>query len=137
MSHSSIFFGIFSVCFSYFRYFFGVFFVFSGASPGWGILYFFHNFFAFPGFRGFWALYHLRRILIQEGFTVEPPGNDPGAKFQLNHSGLCPESQSYRPKVGVADPKVIVTAGQTPRIRTESPRKGPQMGFRCFYRNPP
>ena len=40
------------------------------------------------------------------------------------------ESRSYGPKVGD-------TAGQTPRIRTESPRKGPRMGLRCFYRNPP
>ena len=27
--------------------------------------------------------------------------------------------------------------GRTPRIRTESPRKGPRMGFECFYRKPP
>ena len=34
-------------------------------------------------------------------------------------------------------PKVRVTVEQTPRIRTESPRKGTRIRFRCFYRNPP
>ena len=51
-------------------------------------------------------------------------------RIQARKSELRAESRSYGPKVGV-------TAGQTPRIRTESPRKGPRMGFGCFYRNPP
>ena len=59
----------------------------------------------------------------------------PGANFHLNDSGFGPkvrvtgQSRSYRPKVRV-------TAGQTPRIRTESPRNGTRMGLRCFYRKP-
>ena len=51
-------------------------------------------------------------------------------RIQARKSELQAESRSYGPKVGD-------TAGQTPRIRTESPRNGPRMGFRCFYRNPP
>ena len=51
-------------------------------------------------------------------------------RIQARKSELQAESRSYGPKVGD-------TAGQTPRIRTESPRNGPRMGFCCFYRNPP
>ena len=51
-------------------------------------------------------------------------------RIQARKSELRAESQSYGPKVGV-------TAGRAPRLRTESPRKGPRMGFRCFYREPP
>ena len=47
-------------------------------------------------------------------------------RIQARKSEFQAESRSYRPKVRVA-------AAQTHRIRTESPRKGPQMGFRCFY----
>ena len=47
-------------------------------------------------------------------------------RIWVRKSELQAESRSYRPKVGD-------TAGQTPRIRTESPRQGPRMGFRCFY----
>ena len=50
----------------------------------------------------------------------------------------------FRPKVRVAGqksegyrPKVRVTAGQTPRIRTKSPRKGTRMGFGCFHTQTP
>ena len=43
---------------------------------------------------------------------------------------LQAESQRY-------GPQVRATAGQTARIRTESPTKGPRMGFRRFYRKPP
>ena len=45
-------------------------------------------------------------------------------------SELQAKSRSY-------GPKVRVTAGQTPRIRTESHRKGPRMAFRRLYREPP
>ena len=51
-------------------------------------------------------------------------------RVQARKSELQAKSRSYGPKVGD-------TARQTPRIRTEPPRKGPRMGFRCFYRNPP
>ena len=51
-------------------------------------------------------------------------------RIQARKSELRPESRSYRPKVRV-------TAGHPPRIRTESPRKGTRIGFRCFYRKPP
>ena len=34
-------------------------------------------------------------------------------------------------------PKVGVTGGQTTKMWTESPRKGPGMGFGCSYRKPP
>ena len=73
---------------------------------------------------------------IQKGFTAEPPRNDSGRivsemiRIEARKSELQAKSRSYRPKV-------TVTARQTPGIRTESPRKGPRMGFRCFYRKPP
>ena len=51
-------------------------------------------------------------------------------RIQARKSELQAESRSYGPKVGD-------TAGQTPRIRTESPRKRPRMGFGCFCRKPP
>ena len=60
-----------------------------------------------------------------------------GGEFSVKWSGFGPESQSYGPKVGVTGPIVRVTAGQTPRIRPESPRKGSRIGFKCFYREPP
>ena len=56
-----------------------------------------------------------------------------GGKFSAEWFGFRPESQRYRPKVGVTDQKSEIQ----PRIRTESPRKGPRMGFRCFCRKPP
>ena len=56
-----------------------------------------------------------------------------GGKFSVEWFGFGPKSQSYRPKVGVTDQKSEIQ----PRIRTESPRKGPRMEFRCFYRKPP
>ena len=51
-------------------------------------------------------------------------------RVQTRKSELQAKSRSYRPKVRV-------TAGQTPTSRTESPGKGPRIGFRCFYRKPP
>ena len=51
-------------------------------------------------------------------------------RIRARKSELRPESRSY-------GPKVRVTAGQTPRIRTESPRKGTRNGLRRFYRKPP
>ena len=51
-------------------------------------------------------------------------------RIRARKSELQGESRSYRPKVRV-------TAGQTGRVRTESLRQGPGMGFRCFYRKPP
>ena len=50
-------------------------------------------------------------------------------RIQARKSESQAESRSYGPKVGD-------TTRQTPRIRTESPRKGPRMGFRCFFWNP-
>ena len=55
-----------------------------------------------------------------------------GGEFSAEWFGFRPESQRYRPKVGVTDRKSEIQS----RIRTESPRKGPRMGFRCFYRKP-
>ena len=43
-------------------------------------------------------------------------------RIQARKSELQAESRSYDPKVGD-------TAGQTPRIWTESPREGPRMGY--------
>ena len=51
-------------------------------------------------------------------------------RVSAQKSELQAESRSYRPKVRV-------TAGETPRIRTESPKKGTRMGFRCFYSKTP
>ena len=51
-------------------------------------------------------------------------------RISAHKSELQAKSRSYRPKVRV-------TAGETPRIRTEPPRKGAWMGLRCFYRKRP
>ena len=73
---------------------------------------------------------------IQKGFTAEPPKNDSGPIFSemirisARKSELQAKSRSYRPKVRV-------TAGQTPKIRTESPGKGTRIGFWRFCRGPP
>ena len=48
-------------------------------------------------------------------------------RIQARKSEIQAESRSYRPKVG--------DTAQNPN--TESPRKGPRMGFRCFCRKPP
>ena len=56
-----------------------------------------------------------------------------GGKFSAEWFGFRPESQRYRPKVGVTDQKSEIQ----PRIRTESPREGPRVGSRCFCRKPP
>ena len=48
-----------------FVYFFSFFFVFSGPSPGCGIVHVF-RFFVFPGLRGFWALYQVRKLATQD-----------------------------------------------------------------------
>ena len=61
---------------------------------------------------------------IQEGFTVEPREIIRGRTFsemiriRTRKSELQAESRSY-------GPKVRDTTGQNPRIRTESPKKGP------------
>ena len=67
------------------------------------------------------AVVYLRRI--EEGFPIEPPRHDSGTNFSEMIRARA-ASQSYRPKVGVT--KARVTGRQTPRIRTESPRKGPE-----------
>ena len=51
-------------------YFFGISFVFSGASPRWGISYFF----VFSGFWGFWALWQARRIATLNFYDFLPLG---------------------------------------------------------------
>ena len=48
-------------------------------------------------------------------FSVEPPRNYSGVNFGLKWFRFRPESQSYRPKVGVADQKSERTAGETPQ----------------------
>ena len=65
---------------------------------------------------------------IQKGLLQNPPRHDPGANFQQNDSDSGRERQSCRPKVRVTDQKVRVTAGQTPRIRTEIAQKRPPDG---------
>ena len=56
-------------------------------------------------------------------FTPTPSAPTPckTSRIQARESELQAESRRY-------GPKVRVTAGQTPRIRTESPTKGPRMG---------
>ena len=77
-----------------------------------------------------------------DGFQIRPmayldsrrtPEKWFGGEFAVKWFGFRPESQSYRPKVGVTDQKSEIQ----PRIRTKSPQKGPRMGFRCFYRTSP
>ena len=60
------------VIFGPFSYFFGIFFVFSGANPGWGILYFFRNFFVFPGSRVFGLCTSPGRITSIAGYRTIP-----------------------------------------------------------------
>ena len=51
-------------------------------------------------------------------------------RIQARKSELQAKSRSSRPKVRV-------TAGQTPRIPTESPRKAPEWGLGASTENPP
>ena len=51
-------------------------------------------------------------------------------RIQARKSELQAESRRYSPTVGD-------TAGQTPRIRTESPRNGPEWGLGAFTETPP
>ena len=51
-------------------------------------------------------------------------------RIQARKSALQAKSRSYGPKVGD-------TARQTPRIRTESPRKGPEWGLGASTEIPP
>ena len=73
---------------------------------------------------------------IQEGITAEPREMIRGRilsemiRIQARKSELQTESRSY-------GPEVRVTAGQTPRIRAESPTKGPEWGFGASTENPP
>ena len=73
---------------------------------------------------------------IQKGITVEPPRNDSGANFPSRDLDSGPKARLTVQKSD-SDPKVRVTAGQTPRIRTESPRKGPRMGLGASAGTPP
>ena len=50
-------------------------------------------------------------------------------RVSARRSELQAKSRSYR--------RVRVTAGQTPRIRIEPPRKRTRIGFWCFYSKPP
>ena len=71
--------------------------------------------FLFPNFR--W---------IQEGFALESLRNDSGVNFRRNDSGFGPlsaQKSELQAKSRSDRPKVRVTAGETPRIRTESPKK--------------
>ena len=74
---------------------------------------------------------------IQEGFTAKPPRNDSRASFSGKWFGFRPESQSYRPKVGVTDQKSELQWGRPPESEPNRPEKKPRIGFRCFYRKPP
>ena len=75
--------------------------------------------------------------LIREPFTAESLRNDWEADFSVKLSDSGPKVGVTVQSVGVTRATLRVTAGQTPRIRTESPRKGARRGFRCFYRSPP
>ena len=66
-----------------------------------------------------------------------PPSRTPPSRnfwFSVKWFGFRPESQSYRPKVGVTDQKSEMQPGR-PQNPNRIARKGPQMGFRCFYRS--
>ena len=60
-----------------------------------------------------------------------------GGEFTVKWFGFRPESQSYRPKVGVTDQKSEIQPGRPPESEPNRPEKGPRMGLRGFYRNPP
>ena len=73
--------------------------------------------------------------LDSEGFTAEPREMIRGRIFseiiriQARKSELQAESRSCGPKVGD-------TARQTPKIRTESPRKGPEWSLGASTETP-
>ena len=72
-------------------------------------------------------------IWIQKGFTAEPPRNDSGANFQRNDSDSAP-------KVRVTGRKSELQTKSrrySPKSEPNRPEKGPEWGFRCFYRKPP
>ena len=59
-------------------------------------------------------------------FTVAPPRHDSGANFQRNDFGFRPESQSYRPKVGVMDQKSDLQPVRLPESEPNRPEKAPE-----------
>ena len=74
---------------------------------------------------------------IQKGFTAEPPRNDSGPNFQWNDSGFGPKVRVTGQKSELRAKSQSYSLWQTPKIRTESPRKGTRIGFWCFCRKPP
>ena len=52
---------------------------------------------------------------IQECFTVEPPRHDLGGEPSVKLLGFRPNSQSYRPRVGVRDQKSELQLQKNPR----------------------
>ena len=69
--------------------------------------------------------------------AAEPPRNDSGADFQGNDSGFGPQSQSYRPKVGVTVQKSELQWGRPPESEPNRPEKEPESGLGASAENPP
>ena len=60
-----------------------------------------------------------------------------GAEFSVKWFGFRPESQSYRPKVGVTDEKSEIQPGRPPESEPNRPEKGPEWGLCASTENPP
>ena len=63
-----------------------------------------------------------------------------GGEFSTQWFGFRPESQSYRPKVGVTDQKSEIQPGRPPESEPNRPEKGPKWGLGAStqaFLNPP
>ena len=74
---------------------------------------------------------------IQEGFTVEPPGKVRGPIFSEMNRVSVPESQSYRPKVGLQTKRPGYSRGDAPESEPNWPEKQPESGVGASTDNPP
>ena len=59
-----------------------------------------------------------------------------GAEFSVKWFGFRPESQSYRPKVGVTGQKSELQPGRPPKSEPNRPEKAPESGFGASAENP-
>ena len=76
-------------------------------------------------------------VWIQERFAAEPSRNDSGANFLSEMIRVSAQKSELQAKSRSCTPKVRVTAEQTPRIRTESPRPRPEWRLGASAENAP
>ena len=60
-----------------------------------------------------------------------------GGEFSVKWFGFRPESQSYRPEVGVMDQESEIQPGRPPESEPNRRKKGPEWGFGASAEPPP